>query len=282
MKRRAASTLAALDRLIEAFSARRKWRALAPIERKLELAMQAAFRKQGRAFLAALNHRAGVLSGRLRESPGDLLPPDWEAIFLEIAVDLVPFTTPSQAAAESALLTGGRHAVADLAVEGAFDLANPRAAAYLEAHAAEAVTAINEATRAEMRRVIAAGVREGQSYDQIARTIRERFAGFSTPQPQLHIRSRAHLVAVTETSAGYEQGNRAVADQLQAEGLQMEKSWLDVGDARVDPDCADNAATGWIPIADSFPAGASEPPQHPACRCTSLQRRVPNAARAAA
>ena len=277
-----ANTLAAIDRLIEAFSARRKWRALAPIERKLELAMQAAFRKQGRAFLAALNHRAGVLSGRLRESPGDLLPPDWEAIFLEIAVDLVPFNTPIQAAAESALLTGGRHAVADLAVEGAFDLANPRAAAYLEAHAAEAVTAINEATRAELRRVIAAGVREGQSYDQIARTIRERFAGFSTPQPQLHIRSRAHLVAVTETSAGYEQGNRAVADQLQAEGLQMEKSWLDVGDSRVDPDCADNAATGWIPIADSFPAGASEPPQHPACRCTALQRRVPNAARVAA
>jgi SPP1 gp7 family putative phage head morphogenesis protein len=274
--------LATLDRLIEAFTAQRKWRALAPIERKLELAMQTAFRKQGRVFLAALNHRAGVLSGRLRESPGDLLPPDWEALFALIATDRVLFALPLEEAIEAALLAGGGHATADLAVDVAFDLANPRAAAYLEAHAAEAVTAINEATRAELRQVIAAGVREGQSYDQIARTIRERFAGFSTPAPQLHIRSRAHLVAVTESAAAYEQGNRAVADQLQAAGLQMEKSWLTVNDERVDPDCADNEGAGWIPLADTFPAGASEPPQHPACRCTSLQRRVPTAARVAA
>ena len=217
-----------------------------------------------------------MLAGRLRESPGDVLPPDWEAIFAAIATDTALFTLPIQEALEAALTNGAQHATADLAVEVAFDLANPRAAAYLETHAAQAVTAINEATRAEMRQVIAAGVREGQSYDQVARTIQDRFDGFSTPAPQQHIRSRAHLVAVTESADAYEVGNRAVADDLVAAGLEMEKSWLTVGDGRVDPDCESNTGAGWIPLGDAFPAGAEQPPQHPACRCTTLLRRVPN------
>ena len=211
--------------------------------------MQTAFRKQGQAFLSALNHRAGVLAGRLREAPGDILPPDWQALFDLIAEDVRLFALPLQDAIEAALLIGAGHTMSDFAIEGAFDLANPRAAAYLEAHAAEAVTGITEATRVEMRAIITKGVAEGQSYDQIARSIKDKFEGFSTPQPQLHIRSRAHLVAVTESAQAYEVGNRAVADQLVAAGLQMEKSWLDVGDDRVDVDCATNAA------------GQSPPPQ---------------------
>jgi SPP1 gp7 family putative phage head morphogenesis protein len=277
-----ANTLATLDRLIEAFTAQRKWRALARIERKLELAMQKAFRKQGRDFLSALNHRAGVLSGRLREAPGDVMPPDWEALFDLIASDPVLFILPLEEAIEAALLAGGEHATADFAVEVAFDLANPRAAAYLEAHAAQAVAGINEVTRAEMQQVIATGIQEGQSYDQIARTIRERFEGFSTPAPQQHIRSRSHLVAVTETGEAYEEGNRAVADELQAVGLEMEKSWLTVGDARVSDECLSNEGAGWIPLAATFPAGAEHPPQHPACRCTALMRRVHSAVGVAA
>lgn len=272
----------ALDRLIEAFTTRRKWRALAPIERKLERAMQMAFRKQGGAFLAALNHRAGVLAGRLRESPGDVLPPDWEAIFRVIADDPVLFVMPLQQAIEAALLRGAGHAMADFNVAGAFDLGNPRAAAYLEMHAAQSVTAINEVTRQEMRAVITAGVEERQSYDQIAKTIRERFEGFSTPKPQQHIRSRAHLVAVTESGNAYEEGNRAVADDLAAAGIEMEKSWLTVGDDRVSDGCADNEGAGWIPVGDTFPSGDDGPLRFPGCRCTMLLRRVRARARAAA
>lgn len=285
------STLATLDRLIEAFTTRRKWRALGPIERKLELALQTAFRKQGRAFLAALNHRAGVLAGRLREAPGDILPPNWMALFDIIAAEQEgergevvagSFQSAIQKRIEDALVAGAQHTMADFSVAGAFDLANPRTAAYLETHAATAVAGINEATQAEMRTLITAGAREGQTYDQIARGIRDRFAGFSTPAPQQHIRSRAHLVAVTETGNAYEAGNRAVVDDLTAAGLQMEKSWLTVGDGRVDADCEDNASAGWIPLADTFPSGADEPTAHPACRCTALYRRVPSSARAAA
>ncbi len=100
---------------------------------------------------------------------------------------------------------------------------------------------------------------------------------FSVPQPQLLFRSRAQLIAVTESGAAYEQGNRALVDQLAAAGLQMEKSWLDVGDSRVSDGCQTNAAADWIPVEDTFPAGADQPPLHPACRCTALYRRVPSA-----
>lgn len=276
------SALAALNRLIEAVAGRRKWRALKPIERRIERDMEKAFRKQGRAFLTALNHRAGVLGGRLREAASDILPPNWEAIWEVVAGDLSLITPPVQRGIRASLAAGAQHSMANFRVVGSFDLSNPRAAAYLETHAATAVSAINETTKAEMRAVITKGVSEGQSYDQIAKSIKEKFDGFSTPAPQQHIRSRAHLVAVTESGNAYEVGTRSVADDLIAAGLQMEKSWLTVGDGRVDDDCLDNAGAGWIPMDDTFPSGDDQPTAHPACRCTMLVRRVPGTAEVAA
>ncbi len=272
----------ALARLFEAFTAQRKLRALDALERKIELAMQSAFRKQGHAFLGALNHRAGVLAGRLSEAAGDVLPPDWERIFDAVAATQPLFAAGTLQAIEDSLLVGAGHTMADFSVSGAFDLGNPRAAVFLETHGAEAVTVINNETKRGLRTIISTGLREGQSYDEIARNIRARYAGFSTPQPQQHIRSRAHLVAVTETGNAYEVGNRAVADDLVAAGLVMEKSWLTVGDSRVSSDCQANEGADWIPLNDIFPGGVDQPLQHPGCRCTMLLRRQPASVRAAA
>lgn len=273
-----------LAELREAFAAKRKWRVLEKAERRLEKALQAAFRTQGRAFMAAMDRKASALSeaALLAEAAGDVLPPNWEAIFDSAANDTAIFTKPIQAAIESALLNGGAHAVGDFSVAGAFDLANPRAVAYLEGHAADAVTAINETTRSELRTIITNGVRDGRSYDEIAREIRARFKGFSTPSPLKHIRSRAHLVAVTEVGDAYEAGNRAVIDDLVDAGLTMEKSWSTTGDGRVDPICDGNEAEGWIPVADIFSSGDGEPLAHPGCRCSALFRRVRQAGARAA
>lgn len=271
-----------LTRLIEAFTAQRKLRALDPLERKIELAMQRAFRKQGAAFIAALNRRAGILSGRLQEAPGDILPPDWEAIFDSVVASESLFAAGTAQAFEDSLLLGAGHTMADFSVTGAFDLGNPRAAVFLDTHGAEAVARINLETKRGLRTIISTGLSEGQSYDQIARNIRERYAGFSTPQPQQHIRSRAHLVAVTETGNAYTVGTRAVADDLVAAGLVMEKSWLTVGDSRVSSDCQANEGADWIPLEDMFPGGVAQPLQHPGCRCTMLLRRQPASVRVAA
>ncbi|GAH30166.1 unnamed protein product, partial [marine sediment metagenome] len=45
-------------------------------------------------------------------------------------------------------------------------------------------------------KVVTKGVGEGQSYDKVAREIKSRFNQFAVGKPQLHIQSRAHLVAV--------------------------------------------------------------------------------------
>lgn len=270
--------LSILTELREAFTAKRKWKALEKTELKLEKAMQTAFRNQGRAFMAKLDRKAG-----LQEAAGDVMPQGWEAIFDGVAADTAAsFADPIQAAIESSLIEGGTHAVSDFAVDSSFDLANPRAVAYLEDRAIVSSGAINEATGEQLNTIITKGVEEGKSYDAIAREIRERYTGFSTPSPLKHIRSRAHLIAVTEAGDAYEAGNRAVIDGLVDAGLTMEKRWSTVGDSRVDPDCEGNEAEDWIPVEDTFSSGDAEPLAHPGCRCGALYRRKPGSVARAA
>lgn len=64
---------------------------------------------------------------------------------------------------------------------------------------------------------------------------------------------------------------------LQNAGLEMEKSWLTVGDSRVSEGCAANAAAGWIGLEEEFPSDGTydrqRPPRFPGCRCDILYRR---------
>ena len=265
----------AIERFAEVERETRKVRALDRGERRLEAAMARAFRAQGKAFLDRIEAERAPGIEAMREADEGSPLGAWEGHFDEAALETFGvFERPIDAAVRTSLMTGARQSIAELDVDLAFDLSNPRAAAYAETRAAESVTRINEVTRSELRRVIGAGVRDSQTVDETARTIRALFGGWATPQRQLHIRSRAHLIAVTETAGAYEAGNRAVADELVAHGMRMEKSWLTVGDGRVDADCVENTSVGWIPLSADFPAGAANPPQHPACRCTALYRRA--------
>ena len=86
---------------------------------------------------------------------------------------------------------------------------------------------------------------------------------------------RAELIATTVAGDAYEAATAAAGRQLADAGLVMEKSWLTVGDDRVDVECEDNEAQGWIPMDDGFRSGHTRPPAQPACRCTALYRRRP-------
>ena len=154
------------------------------------------------------------------------------------------------------------HAILDGTV---FKVRNPRAVRYLARHAAKLVAGIDEATRDTLRVIVRDGVANGRSSQRIARDIIGRFGDMAEGRPQAHIASRAHGIAVTEMSFGYEAGQRAVADEIEASGITMEKSWLTVGDGRVDALCADNAAQGWVPLKDAFGSGDQDPPAHPYC-----------------
>ena len=279
---RATDLLPILDRFLEAIARTRRERALARATQRAESALSRAFQEQGRVFIESWE-RAARRAG-LREAPPPPPPPPvdpalavpWEPAFSDAEIaSLQLFEEPIQALVESAIQSGARAAIADLSADISFNLANPRAVAFLEQYGAERVTMINETTRDEIRRMVTRGVEQGLSYDQVAKDITARFREFAVGKPQLHIESRAHLVAVTEAANGYEEGSRSVVGELEAAGIPMEHKWLTVGDERVSDGCRDNQAAGWIANASEFPSGHERPPRFPGCRCTALYQRKP-------
>jgi hypothetical protein len=159
-----------------------------------------------------------------------------------------------------------------LAIEGSFTLANPRAVAYLRDYGALRVAGINETTRQYLQTVITDGVEQGWSYNRMAKAISDRYAEFRVGVPQKGIRSRAHMIAITEAGDAYSQGTMGVAQDLAAAGLAMEKHWLVTG-GEICPLCLGNGAEGWIPLDDDFSSGHSRPLGHPGCRCALQTRR---------
>lgn len=116
-----------------------------------------------------------------------------------------------------------------------------------------------DATRRRVRELTARTVREGESLQTLARSLREDLA-FS--------RSRADMVARTETAEALSEGGHQAAVQQGRD----EKRWVTQGDDRVEADCLANEAAGWIPIDDLFPTGKFRTPQHVRCRCKTSWR----------
>ena len=268
--------LKSLERLLEAAAVLRRERRLKRAVQVAEKAIARAFETQGREFLKRLaKKRALFVSEALREATaGDL---EWEAYWLEVELaTMAVLEEPIGAVQAAALDAGVRVALADLEAEISFTLEHPRAVAFLKDRAAERVTMINGTTREGLRSLLTKAVDEGWSYGKTAKAIKEQFDGFAGKRPQAHIQSRAHMVAVTEAGEAYEEGTLQVTKELKAIGLEMQKSWLTVGDDRVSAPCRGNQGAGWIPVDDAFPSGHDRPLAHPACRCTALYRRKPS------
>lgn len=268
------AALVAIQQLIEAASVRTKWRKLARPVRTAERAVGAVFRKQGRLFAAGFRGlRAHFAEGRLRES---ITEDDWLRIWNTVTgeTDTLFLDTLTEMMGRG-LALGAAQAVSDLDVDYAFQLSNPRAVAYIEEFGAARVTQINDTTQSVIRNIVTQGTREGWSYDRVAREINRQFSEFAVGRPQEHIKSRGHLVAITEMGNAYEAGSAVVIDDLQAAGLVMEKKWLTVGDNRVSDGCDANQNEGWIPYSQAFQSGHARPLRFPGCRCTALYRRKP-------
>jgi hypothetical protein len=243
----------------------KKRQALDAAERALERKIGRLFTVQGRLVVKRLAGFKAQFAEALSQDEADALMAAASIATRGAWVDALTV------AAEDALTAGADALAADLPIGVSFTLKNPRAVAYLQSVGAERVTRIDEATRAELRRILADAVDQGWTYDQAAKAILAKFKEFGTPQPQAHIRSRAHLIAQTETGDAYEAGNRIVADQVAASGYSVEKRWLVASD-RVCDFCIDDAGVGWIPVADAFPSGHQQPTGHPSCRCAVAYR----------
>ena len=257
--------------LLEAGVSRLKYlrmrRAVAPLERQLEKEIAAAFRSQGTAFARAYNQARDSF----REAAG---PDAITQLFDIIAMgtrDLL--AGPIESAGAKALEASGKQQTAEFGVQVAFGLKNPRAVEWLRQHAAERVADINDTTRKEIAGIVTRGIEADQTYDQIAKEIGDRFGEFGQTKQQAHIQTRAHLVAVTEIGDAYERGNRFVVDEIEAQGIDIEKHWRNSGDGRVSAGCLANSADGWIPLNQPHTSGHQEPLRFPGCRCWEEYRR---------
>lgn len=285
----------AIDAYLEATRRQEYDARLRPMERAMEWRLAKAFRAEGKAFL----RRFATLANRL---PGVITEEDWlrfldgaqletreivmEAFHAGVTPALVAGIAQTAAEINAELGSAGvppiTHSVAK-ALSGEpiavvlgirFDLDNPRAVEYLQREGANLVASINGTTRDYIRTVITEGVRAGQSYNEMAKAITERYAEFAVGRPQKHIESRAHMIAVTEVGQAYSQGNYLVGERLRDAGLGMEKAWDTMGDGNVCEICSGNEGAGWIPFDSAFPSGHMHPLGHPACRCAALYRRV--------
>jgi len=119
---------------------------------------------------------------------------------------------------------------------------------------------ITETTRDMIRGQVSQAIEEGWSNQQLATAIQDG-TGFDD--------SRAEMIARTETAFADIQGNKATYEAARESGIGVKWQWVTAGDDLVSDECEMN--DGEIrDIGDPFPSGATEPPQHPNCRCDCL------------
>ena len=256
------------SRIISAMSRNKKDNALAAAQSKLQKEIAKIFINQGRLFIDQFD----VFQIRFKETiTGDEL----NRLFNNVeAITNESFIDPLNTAYQSSLFQGANE-ISKLLGEDviSFNLSNQRANDWMIDNSAKLITNVNETTRFRIKTVVRNGVKEGLSYDKIAANITKRYKEFAIGKPQLHIRSRAHLVAITETGNAYEAGARESAKQANDAGLTIEKFWANTGDLRVSEGCLANTDDNWIPLDQVHNSGHDRPLRFPGCRCGELYRR---------
>jgi len=256
-----------LPGLLEEVKKARRDIELIPVQVTLMSKMRSIFRKQEKAFMKELAKHASEFS-----EAAD--PNEFDQILINITL-----TTDDEmakaiiAAGEGSMSIAADHRLTEFGLEVVFDLKNPRAVKWLSDNAAAKVSDINKTTRKQMATILKKSVEEGTSYAKTAREIKSKWSEFAIGKPQEHIRSRAELVAVTESANAYEEGNLQIAHQLKESGIFMEKYWGNSGDDKVSEGCEDNTGDGWIPVDELHSSGDERPPRFPGCRCFEQYRR---------
>jgi hypothetical protein len=252
--------------LLEAARLVSREKALAPVIREIDRKMSAIFKKQGRLFVVEFPKLSYLFTENI---DADNLARILDRIDAETSPQMKAVLRTNTQVAYGAGIEAG----SEISTALTFSLKHPAAVKWLEEHAAEAVTKIDESTRSVISNLVTQGVEEGWSYNRTARAIRERYEEFAVGQPQHHIQSRAHLVALTESHTAYGEGHRAGIEPLLKVGLEVEKSWVNMGDDLVSDGCLENSDAGWIPYDEDFPSGDLAEPRFPGCRC-NVQYRV--------
>ena len=187
--------LEAVDSYYNSKVGAKKAKTLGPMISSLEKDVAKIFKKQGNLYLAETKKHANLFPAQEAKIPLDPMADTWDWVAAETSNE---FVNALRRANAKALAAGGESTMTSLNLGISFNLDHPAAIEWLDTHAAEMVTEINETTRDDIARIVKNGLKTGESYDSVARNIKSKFTDFAVKKPQLHIQSRAHLVAVTE------------------------------------------------------------------------------------
>jgi len=228
--------------------------------------MAATFRAQGRAvlrdFVRFKRHFAEAALGASIES----------MIEGALKVTIPTMTKDFSATGLAGYEWGYADLASNLGMQDAFSLAHPDAVKWANKNAAMRVSNVNKTTKKGIRNLISYGLDNGESYGEVARSIKRQFTQFAVGSPLEHIQSRAELVAVTEMGEAYEAGAATLSDELEAHGIEQEKSRVGPNDGHTSDACIADLAAGWIPKSQAFPSGIMSGLEHPGCRHGTIYR----------
>ena len=273
-----------------------------PLLTRLAARMEPAMR---RAFLAAVRGAVGIVDlGGLTDAvrSGQVSQIEAAAELDKLGADLKREIMPVLGRTFAIGAQVGEEALGELAFRPSFDLRNPEAIAWVQAHGAELVTGVTDSTRAAIRALVEVAFREGRSPDLLAREVREivglterqgraveRFRarlieeGIATDAierraekyAEAQVRYRSQMISRTETLEASNAGQQALWDDARAQGLldpqQTRRVWIATMDDRLEPNCEalDGVEVGLSDPWRSEGRDVMRPPLHVACRCAT-------------
>lgn len=232
---------------------------VARIEVKLSKAVKKKLRKLGADVASQLEEKLSSLTKADEDEPDidDLIGGLDLEVIKELEDALVENTT-------AMAVDAGKIALGQAGVEATPDLVNQvnrRAADWAQERAAALISldgdlSLQRTTRDMIRSLIANGLREGLTSEEIADLIQTAYP-FSP--------DRADLIAMTEVATANSHGALAGYRTAQDNGVSVKKEWLDLeGACGI---CSGNAQAGPIELDEPFPSGHEAPAAHPECRC---------------
>ena len=136
-----------------------------------------------------------------------------------------------------------------------WELANDAARQWADRYAGQLVGGITDTTRARIRREVAGFTQNQETINQLGQRLSRPDGPFGP--------NRARMIAVTEVTRSYSEGNQAA---WRESGVVEGKMWITQVDELVCPICGPLARRG-CSLSGQFEGGLNGPPAHPRCRC---------------
>lgn len=165
------------------------------------------------------------------------------------ASDLLPSeddAAEAQRMYEALILERGEAAAAEVGAEVVLNIHQGNIADMIHTRAANMVKHVDETTRAALADTLESLTREGASFDDIMRAVRQVFSDR---------RANAATIARTETAWAYNLASKEAWTEAGVEYV----SWLTVGDDAVRDSCAESEAAGVLKMGEMFPNGCQYP-----------------------